>query len=673
MAKLARRQEGATLARSHELWLLACAVPTLAPHAAHAPLWLSLAAGGMLAWRALIWWRRWPLPPRWLLALLVFAGSAAVLASYRQFFGKDPGVALLILFLALKLMELRAARDALAALFLCYFLLLTHFLYAQGMGSAGLTLAALVLITAALASLAHAGRPALGNLRLSALMLAQALPFMLVLFLLFPRVQGPLWGLPLDAYSGMTGLSDTMSPGSISELSLSGAIAFRVKFEGKPPPQNALYWRGPVLRHFDGRIWRPGRQTVSAVLPYANPGADIAYAVTLEPHNKTWLFALEMPVSLPPDAVLAGDYQILSKTPVRARLRYELRSHTDLSPGAEESAEVLQASLQLPAGFNPRARELAAEWRRRLDGDEAVIRRMLGHFRREPFIYTLSPPLLGENGIDDFLFETRRGFCEHYAAAFVFMMRAAGIPARVVTGYQGGEYNPVDGYLIVRQSDAHAWAEVWQAGRGWVRIDPTAAIAPSRIESGLAAAVPEGDPVPFLVRSDLSWLRELRFRWEAMNNTWNQWVLGYNPQRQRELLSRLGLREPDWQSMTAALGVLTGLLMLGFTAWALRRRIRLDPALRAWNRLSRKLAGAGLARHAWEGPADYARRVAGAQPQLGAHMQRIAALYIALRYDRRKSPWDDRRESPWDGKNGGGEALREMQQLIGGLNIRIAP
>ncbi|MBA3902575.1 MAG: DUF3488 domain-containing protein [Rhodocyclaceae bacterium] len=669
MAKKARKKdEGAPLTRSHELWLIACAALTLAPHAVHAPLWLSLATGGMLAWRGLIWWRRRQLPPRWLLALLVLAGSVAVLATYRHFFGKDPGVALLILFLALKLMESRGVRDALAALFLCYFLLLTHFLYTQSIEVAGVTIAALVVITATLAGLAHAGRPASANLRLSSLMLVQALPFMLVLFLLFPRVQGPLWGLPMDAYSGLTGLSDTMSPGSISELSLSGAIAFRVKFEGKPPPHNMLYWRGPVLRHFDGRNWRPGRQTVSTELPYAAKGPDIAYAVTLEPHNKAWLFALEMPALLPPDAVISSDYQLLSRTLVRARLRYELRSHPGLVPGTEESTETLKASLQLPAGINPRARALAAEWRRQLGDDEAVIRQMLGHFRREFFVYTLTPPPLGKNGIDEFLFETRRGFCEHYAAAFVFMMRAAGIPARVVTGYQGGEQNPVDGYFIVRQSDAHAWAEVWLANKGWVRIDPTAAIAPSRIEAGLAAAVPEGEPVPFLVRSDLSWLRELRFRWEAMNNSWNQWVLGYNPQRQRELLSRLGMREPDWQSMTAALAVLSGLLMLALTAWALRRRIRLDPALRAWNRLSCKMAGIGLARYAWEGPADYARRVAEARPELAMEMERVAALYISLRYDRRKS----RRDGLMDGKNEDGKLLQEMNQMIAGLKIHAA-
>ena len=328
---------------------------------------------------------------------------------------------------------------------------------------------------------------------------------------------------------------------------------------------------------------------------------------------------------------MSREYQVLSRTPVRSRFRYELRSYLDYVAGRDDSGELLQSQLNLPAN-NPRTRALAEQWRNELASDEAVIRRMLDHFRQESYFYTLTPPLLGENSIDQFLFGTRRGFCEHYASAFVFAMRVAGIPARVVTGYQGGERNPVDGYLIVRQSDAHAWAEVWLKGKGWVRIDPTAAIAPNRIEVGLAAAVPAGEPLPFLVRSDLSWLRQVRFRWEAVTNSWNQWVLGYTPERQREVLSRLGMRDPDWKAMTATMAALCGFLLLGLTAWALHKRVRVDPTVRAWNRLSRKLARIGLARLDWEGPTDYVRRVALARPDLSQPMESIATLYIQLRY-----------------------------------------
>ena len=458
--------------------------------------------------------------------------------------------------------------------------------------------------------------------------------------------------MPADAYSGMSGLSDSMTPGSISNLSLSGEIAFRARFEGEIPPKPQLYWRGPVLRLFDGRTWRSGIQQEKVSPGGTATESTVRYTVTLEPHNKPWLFALEMPLAPPSGAIVSREYQVLSKTPVRSRLRYDMQSHIGFVPGADEAETVLRRHLDLP-GNNPRTRALAEQWRREAAQDEAVIRRMLDHFRMEQFFYTLTPPLLGENSIDQFLFETRRGFCEHYASAFVFAMRAAGIPARVVTGYQGGERNPVDGYLIVRQSDAHAWAEVWLEGKGWTRVDPTAAVAPNRIEAGLASAVPAGEPLPFLVRADLSWLKQLRFRWEAISNTWNQWVLGFDPQRQRELLSRLGMRQPDWKAMTAAMAVLCGLLLLGLTAWALHRRARIDPVQRAWNRLSRRLARIGLARQAWEGPADYTQRVAQARPELSPALAAIAGLYIDLRY----------------GKLAGKEARRKLRGMIADLKI----
>lgn len=647
-----KRPPGPLLARSQVLWLMACSALTLAPDLEHAPLWLTASVGLALAWRTAVWWRRAALPSRWPLNFLVVSGTAGVFLTYYQLFGKDPGVALLILFLGLKLLEMRRARDGLTVIFLCYFLLLTHFLNEQGLGVAGLTLAALVSITAALASLAHAGQSALACLRLSGLMLAQSAPFMLVFFVLFPRVQGPLWGMPADAYSGMSGLSETMSPGSISNLSLSGEIAFRVRFEGEIPPKHLLYWRGPVLRFFDGRTWRAGVQQPKVSLPDTAIGDKSSYAVTLEPHNKQWLFALDTPAMSPPGASVTREYQVLSRLPIRSRLRYEMQSRLDFATGVDESPAYVRSHLGLP-GNNPRTRTLAEQWRREMVRDEAIVQRMLDHFRNENFYYTLNPPLLGDDGIDQFLFGTRRGFCEHYASAFVFAMRAAGIPARVVTGYQGGDRNPVDGYLIVRQSDAHAWAEVWLEGKGWHRVDPTAAVAPSRIEDGLASAVPSGEALPFMVRADLSWLRQLRFRWEAVTNSWNQWVLGYDQRRQREVLTQLGLRDPDWKAMTAIMAALCGALLLGLTAWALHRRVRQDPVMRAWNRLSRKLGRIGLARKDSEGPADYARRIALARPELAKPLSRIAALYIDLRY----------------GRLGGRTPLQKLHAMIADLKI----
>jgi transglutaminase-like putative cysteine protease len=309
-----------------------------------------------------------------------------------------------------------------------------------------------------------------------------------------------------------------------------------------------------------------------------------------------------------------------------------MRSRLDLVAGADESPARLRESLQLPLRLNPRSRELAAKLRRESGSDAALVNAMLRHYRSNAFLYTLQPPLLGENDIDEFVFDTRRGFCEHFAASFVFVMRAAGIPARVVTGYQGGEINPVDGYLMVRQSDAHAWAEVWLAGRGWQRVDPTAAAAPLRIESNLAAAMPAGEPLPFMIRPEFSWLRDLRYRLDAVTNSWNQWVLGYNPQRQRDLLQNLGMKTPDWQRMTTLLAMLSSVLMLVLTGWVLLQQPRVDPVEKEWARFSRKMQRRGLQRLPWEGPCDYAKKISTRWPERRDDVDMIAAIYTSLRY-----------------------------------------
>jgi len=540
-------------------------------------------------------------------------------------------VALLVLFLALKPLEARTRRDGLAVIFLCYFLVLAQFFFAQSMATAGLMLATLVAVTATLGSLADGrARPA-DLLRRSGLMLLQAVPFMLLLFVLFPRVQGPLWGLPRDAFSALTGLSDSMAPGSISNLSQSDAIAFRAKF-GETLPRDQLYWRGPVLSEFDGRTWTSERRLPLPRLAYAPQGPAIDYEVTLEAHAKHWLFALELPGRLPPDSLMTGDYQLLAKTPVTARLRYTVASHTAMTAGLDESTGVLRRTLALPAGFNPRTVELARNWRAQGRTDEAVLEAASRFFLTQGLRYSLTPPLLGQHSVDEFLFDSREGFCEHFAGAFVFALRAAGLPARVVTGYQGGETNPFDGYFTVRQYDAHAWTEVWLKDRGWTRIDPTALSVPSRISQNLAAAVPAGSNVPLMARLDLALLRELRLRLDAVANTWNQWVIGYNPERQREFLNRLGMRAPDWRQMTATLAVLAGLVLLGFTAWALRQRRRTDAAQRVWLKLSRRLGRRGLPRLPWEAPLAYAARVAARFPESAAEIHAISALYGRLRY-----------------------------------------
>lgn len=627
-------KSGAALERGALPWLLLVALATIAPHAGHLPLWLTALAGSLLVVRLWLWQGQRSLPPRWLLILLVVGGSAGIAAEFNTLLGRDAGVALLVLFMALKPMEVREQRDASVIVMLGYFLLLTHYFYSESIPTGLWLAAATTLLTATLIRLHGGPQPLARIARLGGLLLVQALPFMLILFLLFPRIAGPLWGLPQDAHAGQSGLSDHMAPGTLSNLIQSGDIAFRVQFTGVIPEKSERYWRGPVFEDYDGLNWRPGQRATSAEAPPSIEASDrrIAYTSTLEAHHQRWLLALDLPLILPPEAHLSATFETLAREPLHKRTRLAFTSAPDFRANIVEAQAVLASALRLPPRINPRTRALAAEWR--VLPPEKIAASALALFRQEAFFYTLRPPLLGRHAMDEFLFDTRRGFCEHYASAFVFLMRAAGVPARVVTGYQGGEVNPVDGFLTVRQSDAHAWAEIWIAGRGWLRIDPTAAVAPSRIEQGIAAALPDDETLPIFARLDVDWLRTLRNRREAVNNTWNQWVLGYNAQRQKEVLERLGIAHPDWRSMAALLAILCSAALALVTLWTLYQRPRSDPAQRAWQRFCRRLDRLGVRRAVWEGPADFAARVTREHPAWASLTNQAAQHYIALRYRR---------------------------------------
>ncbi|WP_298311396.1 DUF3488 and transglutaminase-like domain-containing protein [Propionivibrio sp.] len=616
-------------------WLLAVAVATAAPHAQHLPLWISLLVACVLLWRSWLWQQNTHLPGRWPLALLVMTGVAGIGWQFHTLFGRDAGVALLVFFMAFKPMEMKTRRDAMVVVMLGFFLLLTHYFYSQSIPTGLWLLASTTLLAATLIRLHGGNQPVSTIFRYAGLLLAQAIPFMVIVFLLFPRISGPLWGLPQDAYSGLTGLSDKMSPGSLNNLIQSGAIAFRVQFSGDLPEKSQLYWRGPVLNDYDGQTWRVNASALPRPIQpptIESQGKTYSYVMTLEPHNQRWLLALDLPAALPSDSAIAPTFETRAKDPLVSRARYAFTSTIDYVANRHENPDQLRRALHLPPEINPRSRELANTWRLKFESPEQISNAALLMFRQEAYFYTLRPPLLGQQVIDDFLFNTRRGFCEHFASAYVFLMRAAGVPARVVTGYQGGEINPVDGYLTVRQSDAHAWAEIWLADKGWIRVDPTAAVAPSRIELGIEAALPAGDPLPALVRIDTDWLRRLRNRWEAGNNAWNQWVLGYNPARQREVLSRLGLHEPDWLNMTAVLASLCGFALLIVTALTLYRRNTLTPAQRAWHRFCRKLNPLGIVRAEWEGPLAFSKRVARERPELARVAAEAAGHFADLHY-----------------------------------------
>jgi protein-glutamine gamma-glutamyltransferase len=632
--------------------LLAGLLIAAAPHALRAPWWLILLTVFLYAWRSAGVWNPVLLPPRWMLIVVVALGMAGVWLEYRAIFGRTPGMMLLVLFSGLKLLESRHQRDAAAVVFLIWFLAITNFLYTQSIPTALGMCAAVAASVAALVSCAAPRRAPRANLRTAWLLLAQAVPAALVLFLLFPRVQGPLWGLPQDAYSAISGLADSMSPGSLSQLTLSDAIAFRVDFRGELPPRRTLYWRGPVLWDFDGRTWRIGNPAPAALEPPAG-GTRVEYSVLLEPHNRTWLFALDRPASLPAQARYLDDGQIVSLAPIRARLRYDIASAIEAEPNPAEGRQMLARARRLPPGFNPRATALAESWRAASADDAEVLAHAIEYFRRERLQYTTEPPLLGRDSVDEFLFDAREGFCEHYASAFTFLMRAAGVPARVVTGYQGGDMNPVDGTFTVRQSDAHAWSEVFMGGRGWVRVDPTVLSVPLRLDAGLARAAVTGGALPLLMRPELQWLRTLRYDWEALTHQWNLLVLGYNPDRQRELLHFLGMKDADWLELASSLLVVLGAFVLGLFAWMLRGVARPDPVQSAWNQFCRKLGAKGVARSPHEGPRDYSERAARSLPSAGEPIRRIAALYIALRYGREQSS----------------AAVAELRRMVKGLQF----
>jgi transglutaminase-like putative cysteine protease len=624
------------IAWRHVCYLLLSLSMVTIPHVLYLPWWIIAVTVTLIGWRAYLGYARYALPGRWMLMLVAGAATIGVFISYRTIFGREAGIALLVIMLGLKFLETRTLRDAVLLIYLGYFLVITNFLRDQTIPVALYMLACTVVITATMISLHHAAtEPAFRvQLRKAGVLLAQSVPLMLVLFLLFPRVPGPLWGLPQDTRSGVSGLSDTMTPGSLSRLTLSDEVAFRVKFEGDMPRRRHLYWRGPVMWDFDGRTWTVPRFLYN-VPKVRVSGEPLDYEVTLEPHNRRWLFALDIPGKVPPLSLMGGDFQIYSNEPVKNRMRYEMTSYLNATYGATENRYALRRALQLPANSNPRAAEHARSLREKHgDADQPLVEEVLRMFRDQPFFYTLEPPPLGEHPVDEFLFTTRSGFCEHYASAFAVLMRAAGIPARIVTGYHGGDLNEFGNYVIVRQAEAHAWAEIWLKDRGWVRIDPTSAVSPLRVDQGISAAVKGSESLPMMVRGDFETLRRLRLSWDYVANSWNQWVLGYTPERQRWLLSRVGMDNATWERLTALLFLLCGVIVAGFTVLALRqlkRRVS-DPVKTAYLRFCDKLRRKGLPRDPAEGPLDYARRIGRARPDLQPTVAAITALYVTLRY-----------------------------------------
>jgi transglutaminase-like putative cysteine protease len=644
--------------KADTLLLLFACVLVLAPHTAHVPLWVTGIGIALLLWRGWITFRGNRLPPRWLLLPIAAAAMGGVYLTFKTILGQDAGVAMLTLLLVFKLLEMHAKRDLFVVVFLGFFLMLANFFYSQSIATAVLMIAAVIVMVTAQLSFQYIGAiPPFGRrLRSGALIVALAIPLTLVLFVLFPRIQGPLWGMPSDANAGRSGLSDRMTPGNIAKLALSNEIAFRAKFIDPVPLNPKLYWRAIVLDQYDGRTWtrHPSQRDVSGPATLAVRGTPVRYQITQEPGSQPWLFALDMPQTAPQlndnPVRLTQDRQLVSRRPIDSRVRYDVVSYPDYTLQEDAHPDDLQNWLALPSGYNPRTLQFAANLRKNIHDDAAKIAAVLTFFgdKNYNFIYTLEPPLLGRNSVDEFLFVSHAGFCEHYAGAFVVLMRAMGVPARVVTGYQGGEINPVDGFLTVRQSDAHAWAEVWIVQRGWVRVDPTAAVSPDRVQRSVAVAAPTEPVFGGLINLNIgqdSVFGKLRFRWDAINNSWNQWVLNYTPERQKSLLRSLGFDNINWQTMTLLMCAIGAIVMLVIAVPLLADRRKIDPVDAVYAAFCRQMARRGHPRHAHEGPRGYARRLIGGDVALTQEkkhaLRNFLALYEQSRYGRPASTRSD--------------------------------
>ncbi|BDT71861.1 protein-glutamine gamma-glutamyltransferase [Comamonadaceae bacterium OS-4] len=589
------------------LFLLGVIAWVILPQIDRLPLWCSLMAGAVLLWRGVLAWGSRPLPSRWWLLALLALATAGTWMSYRTLLGRDAGVTFIVVLLALKTLEMRARRDAFVIFFLGFFTMLSNFFFSQSLlTAAAMVVALLGLLTALVNSHMPVGRPPLMQAaRTAAWMALAGAPIMAALFMLFPRI-APLWGLPGDAMSGRSGLSGQMQVGTIASLALDDSIAMRIRFEGATPPQRDMYFRGPVFSSFDGKEWRPLRsafpQRMQLQPDLAVQGPAYSYQVTLAANNRPWLMVLDATPQAPEirgySASMGPDLQWQANQPIADLVRYRATSYPEYRHGPNRLAVGLQDYLDLPPGFNPRTLQLAADLRRQpglaTAGAQTLVDTVMDKLRTGGYEYTLEPGVYGTHTADEFWFDRKAGFCEHIASSFVLLMRALDVPARIVTGYQGGQVNNVDSFWTVRQSDAHAWAEVWMAGRGWVRVDPTSAVSPGRTGTFQRLAPQPGVLAQALNAVSPGFTLNLRALWEATNNRWNQWVLNYSQAKQMDLLRNLGFSAPDWQDLsTVLIGLIVAASLTG-AGWNWWNRLRRDPWLQALETARQQIKATGL-------------------------------------------------------------------------------
>jgi transglutaminase-like putative cysteine protease len=623
-------------------WLTACLALALLAYVTTLPLWVTGLVASTAVLRLILAARGRGAPPRPLRIAVSLLAIGLLFVQYRTFNGLAAGTALLCLIAGLKLLETEARRDVYVVTMIVYFLGLAALLQGESFWLLGYLIAVSWLTTTALLRITSA-TPAIqwrSSLRYSGRLLAQALPLAVAFWLFFPRFGGPLWQLPDEGGGATSGLSDSMSPGDISDLANSDEIAFRVRFESAAPPPEERYWRGPVLHDFDGQTWSRGEPVRVALPRLLLKGTAYHYTVSMEPHEHNWLFVLDWPSEWNiAQAGLTSDYMLVQSTPVAQPIDIVATSYGHAT-AAESLNPVMRTRDTAPPPGNPRSRRLAESMRAAHPDPLDYAHAVLDMFRQQPFYYTLTPPRLGSDSVDGFLFDSRRGFCGHYASAFAALMRAVGIPARVVTGYQGGTYNRFADYWILRQSDAHAWDEIWIEGHGWLRIDPTSMIDPQRVDRGLNDIVHAGIPSTSRWQQRTPWLSDTRLRLDALRLLWRQRILSFNEESQLRLLGMMHIPEPDGQKLAIVLAfcLISGMAWLTWTVRGeLTPRPR-DPVTRAYQRLCRRLAAAGIARLPHEGAEDYAARVARERPDLGAAVAALCRRYSELRYASRPAP-----------------------------------
>ncbi len=634
------------LPRNALVWIIISMFALIVPHALRLPPWVLLVYVVAVVWRILVYRGRWSFPGRGIKLILTLGGFIGVYVSYSTLLGLEPMVALLLTAFALKLIELSRRKDAYVLLFLGYFVCITEFLFSQDLLITLYSLLNVVLVTTALVALHRPGEHQFnrGSIRLASVMLAQALPLMVVVFFLFPRID-PLWTVPVNNHMAKTGMSDFMKPGDVAKLSQSADVAFRVKFDGDIPPTSELYWRGLVFSRLQQGAW-------SALGYYDVPikqqrprevrtlGDPLEYTVIMEPTRQNWLYGLHHARASTPGVRHTADYRLSTLSPLETEYLYRVRSWTQARAEPELSQWRREIETRLPPGSNPRTRQLAQEMRALTENDQQFVDAVLNKFSTQNYVYTLQPGTLSElDAMDEFLFESRRGFCEHYASAFTVMMRAAGVPARVVAGYLGGEINPVNKTVIVHQFDAHAWAEVWLQGQGWVRVDPTAAVSPDRIEWGLEAAMQaEGS---FLSEAPLSALRYrnipffnlLRLRYDALTYRWQSWVVGFNSERQFNLLRDIFGEINTRVIATVLLGSWVLVLVpVSISLFRKRATRQVSPLDKYYLKFCERLARLDLVRSAGETPGQFFLRAEAALPAYAGQMRNITRLYNELAY-----------------------------------------